>query len=296
METFFMKPLLLSSFVLLLAGLSANAQFSLLPQAGFEQSRTALDYGNGLSALNSQGYLKAALKLDYKLKGGHSPFINLATTPAPVSFVFDGTGALVNQSQSATPKFRLEAGYQYSSKPIFFGKESSTANSTTKAAEASAVQQNRCGSMYKSRCGQRRTMNKATPANNPLNLRLQPAVALAYVPWASESVTPKGDGFEYKAAAWKTAIVPSMGFEFAKGNQRLFSLNVFYTKPLAETNEMGTVSPGAKATSVPLQARTSTWGMTLGIPISFAKSTQSKPAVERKECHRNYYRRCMRVQ
>jgi len=292
-----MKPILLTAFSLL-AVTALNAQFSLQPQAGFEQSRTSLNYSNGLSALNNVN-VKAGLKMDYRLKGGHSPFINLTTTPSPVSFVFDNSGTLINRVQSSVPKLMLQAGYQYSSKAIQLGKKSSSVkNVPTTLQENTATQQHRCG-MYRSRCAERKA-NKMNAVNNALNMRLQPSLALAYIPSATASLMPKGDGQEYEAANWKTALVPSMGFEFAKGKQRLFTLNVFYTKPLTESEQTATLASGVKAVPVPLQAKTSSWGMTLGIPFSFAKTSQPKAVqnktFERKECHRNYYRRCMRVQ
>jgi hypothetical protein len=295
-----MKPTLLSCLVFLLAGTAARAQFSLLPQIGFEQSRTSLNYGNGLSAMNANANVKAGLKMDYKLKSGHTPFINLTTVSAPDIFTFSNTGALIDRFQSGTPKLMLQAGYQYSSKAIQLGKKTAANKSMNEVKEEANMRQYRCGSMGRSRCGQQRSMSKFNSLNNALNMRLQPALALAYVPSATPAIAPKGDGFEYKAANWKTALVPSMGFEFAKGQQRLFTVSVFYTKPLAQTDEIATLASGAKAISVPLQAKTSSWGLTLGIPFSFTKPSQlktrrqSKP-IEKKECRR-YYHRCNSLQ
>lgn len=291
-----MKPSLLSCLVLLLAGTAARAQLSLLPQAGFEQSRTALGYGNGLSASSINTNVKAGLKTAYGLKGGHTPFLNLTTAPAPVIFSFNSNGDLTDHFQSTIPKLRLEAGYQFSSKAIQLGKKGTANNAASSATEQAAAPQSRCGLLYRSHCGQQKRMSRMNPVNEPWTMRLQPALALAYVPSAEQSLRSKSNGLEYKAAAWKTALVPSVGVEFAKGQQRLFTVSIFYTKPLAEGDQMATLSSGVKAVPVMLQPKTASWGLTVGVPFSFARTGHHKPTMEKKECRRNSYRRCMRVQ
>lgn len=300
-QTFlFMKSWLLSCAALAAAS-TLNAQLSFLPQAGFEQSRTGLNYGNGLSACSGNAAFKAALKTDYRFKGGHSPFINIATTPAPVRFAFNNLGALESGSPSATNglRLRLEAGYQWSSLPIRLGKKGTASPTPAPVAEpvAEIQQRSRCGLVsYRSSCGSRKKLAKPSFANNPLSMRLQPALAFAYVPSNTESLTQTANGFEYAAGTWKTALVPSMGFEFAKGRQRLFTLTMFYTQPLNQPQEAVAVSSGFKAVNIPLQSRTPTWGITAGVPFSFAKSSHPKVKKEKKVCERNYYRRCIRVQ
>src|ERR1051325_2685630 len=93
-----MKPLLLLGCIL--AGTAVHAQFSLLPYAGFESSHNTVTNSNGLSAASVNGNLKAGLKMAYQLKGGNGAFINLATSPAPVSFSFDKTGSLASNYQA----------------------------------------------------------------------------------------------------------------------------------------------------------------------------------------------------
>lgn len=295
-----MKPTLHALVLVLFAGTASHAQFSLTPQAGFEQSRTALNYGNGLSAADINGNIKAGLKLDYRFKTGHTPFVNLTTSPAPVNFIFDNVGSLVGTSRELTPLFRLEAGYGYATKAIRLGKKSTTVSNSNgpQATTESFTQQRTCGGYraMASRCGQRK-LQKLAPVDNTLNLRLQPSVAFAYVPAATEGVKQTSNGFQY-AADWQTAIVPAVGFELAKGARRLLTLNVFYTKPLSEVSETGMIASGAKAISVPVQPRTSTWGLTLGVPFSFAKAAQSRSAKSsrssetKRQCHRTAYRRC----
>jgi hypothetical protein len=295
----FMKPTLLFGCALL-AGTALHAQFSLLPYAGFEQSRNTLTYDNAFSASNINGNLKAGLRMDYRLRSGHSPFINLTTSPAPVSFSFDNAGSLVNTFRQNGPLFRLEGGYQYSSKPIQLGKKSSNAvsRSTPASTQITFIQRNGCGSkMYRSRCGERKSLAKAAPASNALNMRLQPSLALAYIPSATQGVKQTADGFEYTAGSWKTALVPAMGFEFAKGTRRLFTLSAFYTRPLGLSDETVTTVREGKAVTTNLQPQASTWGLTLGVPFGFSKTkaAQPKAKTEKKECQRTYYRRCIRM-
>lgn len=298
----FMKPLLLLG-CLLLGGTAMRAQFSLLPYAGFEQSRNNITYGNAFSTTAINGNLKAGLRFDYKLKGGHSPFINLGTSPAPVTLRFDKSGTLADNFEAVKGalQFRMEAGYLYNSKPISFTKKSTAANRpVTEALERTDVQRKSCGTMsYRSRCGEKRTLAKAAPAKNSLNMRLQPSLALAYVPSSTETIKQTADGFDYTVGTWKTALVPAMGFEFAKGAQRLFTLGVFYTRPLGLTKSTVRNYTEGKTYITNLEPSSSTWGLTLGVPIGLTKAQKVKAVktkTEKKQCTRTYYRRCMQLQ
>ncbi len=292
-----MKSTLLTFFLFLLAGTVLHAQLSFLPQVGFEQSRTALNYGNGMSAMDISGNFKAGLKMDYRFKGGHSPFVNFTTSPSAARFAFNNAGSLESNMpvMKNNLQFRLEAGYQYSSLPIPLGKKSSVSKPSYAASEGATMQRGRCGAL-RSHCGRNKQMQKAAAPTGGLNVRLQPSLALAYVPSATQSIQQTANGFNYTAGSWKTAIVPAMGFEFAAGRQRLFTLSVFYTKPLDEGADMASLASGVKGINVPLNPKTSTWGLTLGVPFGFAKAAHSKPKMERRQCTRNVYRRCGMMQ
>jgi hypothetical protein len=294
-----MKPTLLFG-CLLLAGSAAHAQFSLLPYAGFEQSRNNITYGNALSTAAINGNLKAGLRFDYKLKGGHSPFINLGTSPAPVTLRFDKSGTLADNFEAVKGalQFRMEAGYLYSSKPIRLTNKS-TASNRLASVERTETKKKSCGSMtYRSHCGEKSLRAKA-PSGNALNMRLQPSLALAYVPSSTESVTQTATGFDYTAGTWKTALVPAMGFEFAKGAQRLFTLGVFYTRPLGQKDATVSSFTEGKTYLTNLEPRSATWGLTLGVPIGLTKAQKGKAVktrTEKKQCTKTYYRRCMQLQ
>lgn len=296
-----MKSTVLTVTAFLLLGTAANAQLSFLPQVGFEQNRTSLNY-NALSTSGMQGNFKAALKVDYRFKSGHSPFVNVATSPAPMHFSFNESGTLMNNGQSVKEnlRLRLEAGYQYSSKPIQLGKSSSASKMvTTPVSQEGITQKRSCGSSsYTSRCGSQKMRTKSVQATEALAMRLQPSVALAYIPANNQTIKSGGGGFTYDANNWKTAIVPAMGFEFDRGRQRLFTLTVFYTKPLQQTKESFTSLSTTKPVITSLQSAASTWGMTLGVPFSFTKTKAAKTHREKKECTRTYsrsYRRCSKI-
>lgn len=291
-----MKPLLLFGCTLL-AGTALHAQFQFLPYAGFEQSRTTVNT-NALSAQDINGFLKAGLRTSYQAKGGHSPFVNLTTNPAPVSFAFDKTGNLLNQYRNGNLQFRFEAGYLYNSKPIQLGRSRSPQRATATTTTNTFTQRKSCGSSsYRSSCGSKKMKAPPAPVNNPLNMRLQPSVALAYLPSSTQAVVQKGDGFAY-TPSWKTAVVPAIGFEFAKGAQRLFTLGLFYTQPLGQQEEAVTTMLESKAITTNLQPRPATWGLTLGVPFSFAKANKPKVSptrTEKKGCNRMYKRSYMRL-
>ncbi len=282
-----------------------RAQFSLLPYAGFEQSRNRVTNTNGLSASDISRNLRAGLKMDYRLKGGHGPFISLGTSPAPVSFRFNNLGSVASSYEAAKGalQFRMEGGYQYSSRPISLGKKRTAASpSASLVPDQSAAPQKTCGSLlYKSRCGERKALTKASPVNKTLNMRLQPLLALAYIPSATESVKQTASGFEYTAAP-KTALVPAMGFEFAKGSQRLLTLGLFYSRALGQKEQTVNSLSGGKAYTTTLSPRTSTWGLTLGIPIGLTKTkavkqmTETRQRTEKRSCTQSHYRRCMQWQ
>lgn len=299
-----MKPTLLLG-CLLLAGSAVHAQFSLLPYAGIEQSCNRVSNTNGLSASEVGGNLRAGLKMDYRLKGGHGTFLTLGTSPAPVSFHFSNAGSPANSYEAVKGalQFRMEGGYQYSSRPISLGKKRTLGSlPASSLSPLNAAPQKTCGSTAcTSRCGNRKASSKATHGNKGLNLRLQPSLALAYVPAAKETLQPTAGGFDYTASP-KTALVPAMGFEFAKGSQRLFTMALFYSRaPGQKDQRVGSISEG-KVYNTALSPRTSTWGLTLGFSIGLAKTKTLKPITEprqrteKRSCTQPHYRRCMQWQ
>ena len=294
-----MKPTLLIGCALL-AGTAVHAQFSLLPYAGFEQANNSLRYGNGFSASDINGNLKAGLRAGYGLKGGHSPFVNFTTNPAPVRFRFDRAGSLLHTADAArgSLQLRLEAGYLYNSKPIQLGKKKGYTQPADETVTITSTRKSSCGSYTnRSHCVTKTKTTRQIPENKTLNMRLQPALALAYLPSSEQRLKSTGNGFEYTAGTWKTALVPSMGFAFAKGSQSLFTLTAFHTRALGQNEEMALTQVESKTIQTPLQQRTSTWGLSLGLPINFAKQKAANVQTirERKVYKKTSYKRCVRL-
>jgi hypothetical protein len=290
-----MKSTVLTAILLLSATAALHAQLSFLPQVGFEKTSTSLNY-NELSTSGMQTSFRANLKTDYRFKGGHGPYISLGTSPAPMNFAFNNSGALMEGYNAVknSLQFRIETGYQYTSLPIQL-KKKATAPATDVASQSideNIYQRKSCGSSApKSSCGAKQKNSKSSFASNGLTMRLQPSLGVAYIPSNNPAITETSNGFQY-ASAWKTAITPAMGFEFANGKQRFLTLTVFYTKPVGMNEETFTSGSSLKAVTTNISPTASTWGLTAGVPFSFVKSNGSKTKKQKRDCQRIIYRRC----
>jgi long-subunit fatty acid transport protein len=114
-------------------------------------------------------------------------------------------------------------------------------------------------------------------------MRLQPSLGIAYRPNDDNELSKNGNQYEYKPGNWNTALVSALGFEFAKGVKRLFTLSLFHTKGLdgEETQSISTVSNG-KNNITYLESESSGWGMSVGIPFNL---TKKKPVAVRSQQH-----------
>ena len=281
--------------LLLLCGATANAQLSLLPQIGLDNSRTSIDLNNTrFNPLGNEISPRASLRLDYKFKKGHGPFVGVATSPAVVQFSFADPNAALTQFKAAASnlQLRFEGGYGYTSKPIQLGKNSRSNLSKAPAQRAvkvpaqksgarTTVQKKECGSYtYRSQCGNKTvtkiiTQKYVAPREN-WNLRMQPSVGAAFIPSIQDDLEVKDGAYRYNAGNWNTALVSGLGFEFGKGLQRKFTVSVYYLKGLGnlDTRTLTTESEG-KAHVTRFQSNTSAWSAGLGIPFTLGKK---KPA------------------
>lgn len=288
----------LSTLLLLVCGTAASAQLSLLPQIGLENSRTSINLNNTiLNPLGNEISPRASLRLDYKFKKGHGPFVGVATSPAVVQFRFTDPGAALSQFKAAAGnvQLRFEGGYGYTTKPIQLGKNSKSNLSKASAQKASkapaqkvvtksTVQKNECGSYtYRSQCGNKNVtktiIQKYQAPKENWNLRLQPSVGAAFIPSIDEDLQAKDAAYQYNAGNWNTALVSGLGFEFGKGSQRKFTLSVYYLKGLGnlDAKTLTTESEG-KARVTRFQSSTSSWSAGLGIPFTLAKKTSVQKA------------------
>lgn len=307
-----MKLAAFSAILFLFVASTTYAQLTFLPQIGFERSRTFVQV-NDLSSFSPLGPMsdfKANLRIDYRFKKGHSPYMNIGTSPGAVAYNFSDVAAVANNFKATTntTQLKIEGGYQYSSKPFKFKKTAT--KEPVKNNSRTTEFKSGCGpSSYSfNRCGKQKTTTSTAAAkqNNSMNLRLQPSLGIAYIPFTKENSFSSGPGYQYNAGNYKTALVSGMGFEFGKGKQRLFTLSMFYSKGLSKLGgqEFSSVE-NEKVNTAEISSRTSSWGMSVGVPFSFSKTkkiaavpaktstiTQERPAYKSK-CG-SYQGRCVR--
>ncbi|MFN2440116.1 MAG: hypothetical protein ABR503_13010 [Chitinophagaceae bacterium] len=264
----------------LLIGSAANSQFTLLPQIGFEQSRTTIEYNDAddFTPLGALGNLQASLRADYRFKKGHGPFISLSSSPAPVKINFTDPETLKNnyEASKGSLQWRFEGGYQYSSKPIYFKNPPAKNTALKTNTERTGIRKS-CGSdsySYRSRCGEKNKPSLAKK-DDRLNMRLQPSLGVAYRPGEDDEVSKVGNGYKYNAGNWNTALLSRLGFEFSKGTKRLFTLSVFHAKGLDDGEQTITTVSNGKNIVTNLESEASSWGMNVGIPFSLTKKKQA---------------------
>ena len=283
--------------------LTANSQFTILPQAGFENSNTKISYNN-LPYFSPLAQLqpKFSLRADYKFKNGFGPFAGISTSRPSVSYSFTDPekGMTEYNASMGNVQAQLQAGLQYTSKPIFFKKQTSTSKSSKPKVETAtnnhSYYSSRC-SHYYSGCGAKKssTAEKTKSPKTGWALRLQPSAGVGFIPSNVNDlvVTSAGtqNNYTYNAGNNKTTLLTGMGFEFAKNEKRLFTLNVNYFKGLGDNATSFTSEVAGKTVTTMLNSKMSGWGATLGIPIGFTKKPKTTTAqkVEQKpryDCQR----------
>src|SRR6187402_1415697 len=137
------------SGLFIVSAITMNAQkLSLTPQVGFENSRTSVNYNNlgSFAPLGGEFNPQVSLRLDYKFKQGFGPYIGVSTSRSGVLYNFNDVenGMNLYNATKANMQVRLEAGYQFTTKPILFNKakkSTATSSSKTKSSNKSS-----CGS------------------------------------------------------------------------------------------------------------------------------------------------------
>lgn len=286
-----MRPAALPSLLLVLLGTAAHSQLSLLPQVGFEQSRTSIGYNGqpSFSPLGGQGAPRAALRADYRLKSGHGAFASVGTSPAVVAFTFaDPAGALTSYRAAASHlQWRLEGGYQYSTKPLYFKKSGTGSLAAAGDAVTPSSGKKTCGSYtYRSKCGSgSKTTMAMKKKDTRWNMRLQPSVGAAFIPGVKSDLVTGNGTYRYNAGNWNTALVAGSGFEFGKGLQRKFTVSFYFLKGLGNLGTQTLVTErNAKTTETRFDSKVSGWNMTLGLPFTLSKKKAlvQQPKVEQK--------------
>ena len=277
---------------------AATAQkFSLLPQVGFENSKTKIQY-NDLPSFAPAGVVtspQVSLQLNYKIKSGHGVFLGAATSRSIVPYTFSDpeTGMTNYTTATGDMQLRFETGYQYSTKPLFFKKSGNSSSATPKQNVTTAGKS--CSYAYKSHC--MRSSSTAGRSANPEKssqqvqksnkggwVRLQPSAAFGFIPSTHTDVISTSvngqPAHEYRAGNWSTAVMTGMAFEFGKNKTSLLTVGINYYKGLGNLNTQTISSTTATKTSTAyVSSAVSGWNMRIGLPITLGTK---KPAVTKQ--------------
>lgn len=292
-----MKPAAITAMLCLLMASTLQAQFSLLPQIGFDRAKTTLNQNDlyQFSPLGSKTNFKANIKADYRFKGGHGPYIGIGTAPSliQIEFTDPSTAWKTAKATSGNLQWKLEAGYQYSFKSFAIGKGSKNKQPAVESPQASRKS---CGTyQYKSSCGS----GKSSPAKakQATTLSLQPSMGIAFIPSLHDNIATGNNHYKYVADHSGLALIPAMGFEFGKGKNRIMTVSVQYAKSLG-TQDKGMIQTdnNGKPAFNSFQSSTSAWSLSVGLPFSLKKARQVKPQqVQKKSCSQQQYRsRCVK--
>lgn len=316
-----MKYLYLSS-LFSICGSVAMAQLSIVPQFGIETSKTTVSYNkaSNFSPLGLKLSPHASVRLDYRFKKGHGPFVGLATSRSAINYSFANqeTGNTNYLASRDDKQLRLEGGYQVSTKRLYLNK--GAARNTAAAAAASSQQKNSasksCRDFYtRSHCGSKLNKMSETAAkdNKGYWVQIRPSAGMAFVPTASANeIAVKSQNnvtsYEYSAGNWKTAAIAGAGFAFGHNDNERLVISLNYLRGIGNlsTQSLTTVS-GSKSTTTHISSTASNWNLRIGVPLNLTKKppvkseairmqrTESKPAEakqprQEKKCGSYMYR------
>jgi hypothetical protein len=302
-----MRTAALSLLCFVALGYAANSQkFSLLPQVGFENSKTNINYNDSrsFSPLGSKFSPQASLRLNYTSKAGHGFFIGVASSRSIVSFSFTDPENGMNNftANTGNMQLRLEGGYQYTTQPIRLNNrakqpaEKRTFENAEKKSCGSSARSSCTGSTFSSHhcCSNTSKTKSAHQAKNKGSwVRIQPSVGMGFIPAVKADVVTKTQAgqtsYEYRAGNWNTALITGAGFEFGRKNTRLFTVSVNYFKGLGHLADQ-TISSfsGSKTVTTTLNSSVSGWNMKIGIPFTLGtKRPAMKNRTEKSPEHKS---------
>lgn len=292
--------------------LAASTQFTILPQLGIENSRTRLSYNDLQSFLpmGNQISPKLSLRVDYKFKQLHGPFIGISTSQSSVYYTFRDpeSGRNVYDAMRGNLQLQFEGGYQLSTKRIFLGKSASAKKSSQAITQKNSSEKKieeftyrtRCGqTVTVRRCGQSESRNRCGEKSNKTQpvlskaerwfVRIQPSAGLAFIPSPegnmSIKTSPTESIYQYKAGNWNSALISGVAFEFGQNIQRKFTFSVNYLRGLGNLDkESVSTMIGSKPSVAILSSKVSSWNLAVGIPLSFNKKSTINKKSEKKSC------------
>lgn len=282
-----------AALVLLFVALGYAAksqQFTLLPQVGFENSKTKINYNDlgSFSPIGTKFAPQVGLRLNYSSKAGHGFFVGAATSQSTVAYSFADpeTAQSSHTATAGNMQVRLEGGYQYSTKAISLGKSKSNSSNSSSATGKTT-------SSYSSRCcfhSCHRNQPSKAPKNTGSWMKIQPSIGMAYMPGIKSDVSTKvvngQDVYQYNAGNWNTAVIAGTAFEFGRGSTRQFTVSVNYVKGIGNLDEetISSVSSGKLVTTT-LSSTSSAWNVKVGIPFSL--TSKNKSTIKQPEHHRS---------
>jgi hypothetical protein len=295
-----MRRSLFALFCLAFIAQTATSQLTLVPRIGVENSRAlvSVNDNNFFTPIPSQFTPQAGIRLDYKFKKGHGVFAGVSTSNTTIAFSFTNPETSITNyfASRSTNQFRLEGGYQFNTKPVLFknssaSKKSASQKSSSCSKKEGSMKQG-CGSYaQRSHCGEKMKSEKTKQVakKSMISVRFQPQVGMAFIPSPKNDFASKLQGtqtnYTYNAGNWSTALISGIGFEFAKGRNKLFQVNLQYMKGIGNLDKTTlTTQSGNKSIETNFASRTSAWSLSFGIPVSFAK----KPAVKHKATEKNH--------
>jgi hypothetical protein len=291
-----MRHSVLAMLCLALFAQTTQSQLTLTPKLGIENSRTMvrINENNFIKPVSLQLTPQAGIRLDYKFKSGHGVFAGVSTSNTTVSFSFTDPETSISNyfaSRSST-QLRLEGGYQFNSKPVFF-KNAGSSKKKTEAKSLSRTESSMkrgCGSYSSHSCCDKLKAEKSKSRQGgkkakPMSVRFQPQLGMAYIPSTKPDFTAKQTSYTYNAGNWDAALITGMGFEFAKGKTKLFQINLQYLKGIGNmsTAKLQTEAAG-KSVETSYSSRASSWSLSFGVPVSFAKNSATKKQKSERSC------------
>ncbi len=281
------------TFILFVAcGYAANCQrFTLLPQVGFENSKTSVNYNEtGFFAPEGVKFTpQASLRLNYASKKGHGFFLGMATSRNLIAYSFSDpeTGRTDYSATADDLQLQLEGGYQFSSKPIYLNKKSQakSTKTTTTSQPQKTYTYTRCGQKIVTHCCSSKSTTYSKTSKDKTWVKIQPSVGMAYIPGTkTDFVTKAQNGqtvYEYRAGNWNTGVIAGVGFEFGKNKNRLFTVSANYFKGIGNLDQQEyKTATSTKETTTTLDSKVSGWNLRFGIPFTLGGG---KPSAAKKK-------------
>ena len=278
---------------------AASAQFSLLPQVGFENSKSFIQFNdqNSFAPLGVRFSPQASLRLNYTSKSGQGFFAGVSSSRSSVLVSFQNPETAMNDFRAVADnmKARLEAGYQFTSPKINLGKAKQSVQKNTPSSTVNrSSYSGRCGNYSYNRCGSKSNKVDKVATKAASWVRLQPSIGLGIIPGAGTDLFSKTVGgttiHEYNTANWSTALITGANIEFGRGNKGLMTVSVNYFNGNGLNKQSITTSQGNKITTTTLRSDVSGWNLRVGIPFSLSKTAINKnktQSIEKKEKPQN---------